>query len=375
MGNINVLIKPSSSMCNIRCKYCFYRDEAENRETKSFGFMKLDTLEEVIKKSIEFCDTECTIAYQGGEPTMSGLDFFKKSIEFQNKYNTRNIKINNAIQTNGVNLSDEFIQFLKDNNFLVGISLDGIKQTHDCFRVDCEGNGTYKRVVDTIKKFNEIGVEYNVLTVVNAKTAKNIEKIYKSYKELGVQYMQFIPCLNPLDEPKERYEHTLNSKEHANFLKKLFDMWYKDVTTGNEIHVEEFENYVGMLMGRHPGICGMSGICSNQFVVESDGSVYPCDFYALDQYKIGNMITDSISDIDNKRKEIKFVEESLTLSSKCPKCKYIYMCRGGCKRQRTVKDKDGVNKYRLCEAYYEFFDYSITRLKKLAEMVMARNRM
>ena len=136
MPNINLLIKPASGLCNMRCSYCFYHDEALNRQTASYGMMEEDTLEAVIQKAIAFSDTDCTIAYQGGEPTLRGLDFFRRSIQLQNKHNTRKIRIHNAIQTNGLLLDDDWAEFLHDNHFLVGISLDGIQFTHDRMRTD-----------------------------------------------------------------------------------------------------------------------------------------------------------------------------------------------------------------------------------------------
>jgi len=359
MPNITVLIKPSSSMCQMRCKYCFYHDESLNRETVSYGFMSEETLEQIIKKTIEYSDTACTIAYQGGEPTLRGLEFFQKSIEFQKKYNTKNVKISNAIQTNGYSLDDAWGSFLKENHFLVGVSLDGIPYTHDTFRVDSKGEGTFERVLRSIELLKKYQVDYNILTVVNALTAKKITQIYRFFREQGFDYLQFIPCLNPLGKEQERFPYTLTAKAYSQFLRTLFDLWYNDLVNGHPVHIQQFEEYVQMLLFMPPGVCGMSGVCSMQNVVEADGEVYACDFYVLDEYRLGNLNEVSFDDINEKRKEIHFIEDSMVPHEDCKNCKYFALCRGGCRRHRTPKNC-------FCTAYYEFFDYAIERLEKIA---------
>lgn len=366
MPNMNVLIKPASGLCNLRCTYCFYIDETKNREIESYGFMTEETLEQVIKKTIEGSDTECTIAYQGGEPTLRGLDFFKKSIIFQNEYNTKKIHIHNAIQTNGYDVSDEFLDFLKENNFLVGVSLDGIPYSHDAYRLDAQNKGSFSIVRDAIRRMEERKIEYNILTVVNATTAKKIKQIYEYFKEEGFEYLQFIPCLNPFGEEDVKYPHTLTAKLYSQFLRTLFDLWYQDMMEGKIVHIQQFENYVLMLLGQPPGICGMSGICSYQNVVEADGEVYPCDFYVLDQYKLGNLNEVSLEEVHQKRLELQFVEQSHPIHADCKACKYGPICRGGCRRHREPMIEGEYQKNIFCTAYYEFFEYSIKRLEEIA---------
>ncbi|NBH24981.1 anaerobic sulfatase maturase [Lachnospiraceae bacterium] len=365
MPNISVLIKPASGMCNLQCKYCFYCDETKNREVESYGFMEEETLEKVIQKVLDFSDTACTIAYQGGEPFLRGLDFFKKSVELQKKYNIKGIKISNTIQTNGTCLDEDWAKFLKENNFLVGISLDGIMFTHDSFRVDKKGQGTFERVMEGIGLLKKYEVDFNILTVVNAATAKKITQIYDYFKQNGFMYLQFIPCLNPLGMETERFPHTLTPKAYGHFLKTLFDLWYNDFRKGVMVHIQQFEEYVRMLLLMQPDVCGMSGICSCQNVVEADGGVYPCDFYVLDEYKLGSLKQNSFEEIHEKRKEIHFVEDSAIMHEDCKKCKYAPICRGGCRRHRVIADCQSPKNY-FCESYYEFFSYSISRLEEIA---------
>lgn len=359
MPNINILIKPASGMCNIQCRYCFYQDEVKNRETQSYGFMSEDTLEKIIRKTVEYSDTACTIAYQGGEPTLRGLGFFKKLVELQNKYNKKNIKIENAIQTNGLCLNDEWAAFLKENKFLVGISLDGIEFTHDTFRVDRGGNGTFHGVIRSIRLLEKHGVDFNILTVVNKRTAKKVTQIYEFYKQNAFEYLQFIPCINPLGESGTAFPYSLTPKEYSQFLRTLFDLWYHDFMKGQYIHIQRFEGYIKMLLHRNPDVCGMSGICSLQYVIEADGGVYPCDFYVLDEYRLGNLARDSIEEINKKRRELEFIEQSLVIHDDCKGCRYYGICRGGCRRYRNPKNY-------FCTAYYEFFEYTIKRLEQMA---------
>lgn len=363
MPDINVLIKPASGMCNLRCSYCFYHDETKNREVESYGFMEEATLEQVIYKALEYADAACTFTYQGGEPMLRGLDFFRKSIEYEKKYNEKGIHIQNAIQTNGTLLNEEWAAFFKEQDFLVGISLDGTAFTHDSFRTDSQGAGTFERVLQNISLLKKYGVEYNVLTVVNALTAKKASHIYEFYKQQGFSYLQFIPCLNPLEKQQERFPFTLTSKAYGQFLKTLFDLWYQDLKKGHIVHIQPLEGYIKLLLRMPPDLCGMSGICSYQHVVEADGEVYPCDFYVLDQYRLGNLTECSFAEIQERRKETGFVESSLEGLERCRECKYFPLCRGGCKRHRS--SKNSFPNY-FCEAYYEFFEYSIARLEEAA---------
>ena len=165
-------------------------------------------------------------------------------------------------------------------------------------------------------------VEFNILTVVNALTAKKISRIYSFYREQGFDYLQFIPCLNPLEGVGEQYEYTLTPKAYGHFLNTLFDLWYQELLEGRRVHIQLFEEYIRMLYGQMPKVCGMLGVCSCQNVVEADGEVYPCDFYVLDQYKLGKLTEKSMEDIQNKRKEIRFIEQALPGPEECRGGKY-----------------------------------------------------
>lgn len=321
--------------------------------------MSEETLEQIIKKTIDYSETACTFAYQGGEPTLAGLNFFKKSIEYQKKYNTKKLSISNAIQTNGYCLDENWAKFFKENHFLVGISLDGIEYTHDIFRIDSNGQGTFKKILQSIELLKKYEIDYNILTVVNAVTAKKITQIYRFFQEQKFEYLQFIPCLNPLGKEQQRFPFTLTPKAYSQFLRTLFDLWYNDFVRGRIVHIQQFEEYIRMLLLSPPDVCGMSGICSYQNVIEADGEVYPCDFYVLDQYKLGNLNEVSFDAINKKRNETNFIQDSAEPHKDCKTCKYFAICRGGCRRHRVPKNF-------FCTAYYDFFEYALERLEQIA---------
>ena len=185
MPVLNLMIKPASSNCNLRCKYCFYHSLAKSRKIKSYGNMDVSLLEKIVEKGLFYAEQNCTFAFQGGEPTLVGLNFYKKLIEFELKYNYKNLSIINAIQTNGIKIDEKWAKFLSENRFLVGISLDGPKEIHDRSRIDNQSKGTFKKVMETINLLNKYKVEYNILTVVTSLVARHTNKVYNFFKQHG----------------------------------------------------------------------------------------------------------------------------------------------------------------------------------------------
>ncbi|MEG2087024.1 MAG: anaerobic sulfatase maturase [Angelakisella sp.] len=364
----NLLIKPASGLCNMRCRYCFYADETQNRAVESFGIMTGDTLEKLVVAALTYFTGECTFAFQGGEPTLAGLPFFRTLIALVKEHNVRRLKVHYAIQTNGYVIDDEWAEFVGENNFLVGLSLDGTKELHDSLRPDAAGNGTYHRVLHAAQLLERHHVEYNLLTVVTAPLAKKIGSVYGFYKRSGFRYQQYIACLDPLGEQRGGHAYSLTPADYEYFLKTLFDRWYQDVRRGEFVYNRYFENLVGMLLGQPPESCGMAGFCSQQWVVEADGGVYPCDFYVLDEYKLGNLCTDSFPQLEQRRQELGFVEQSRVQAPECAQCRWYSLCRGGCRRDRDQMDGTlGLNYF--CSAYRAFFQYAYPRLEEIARTV------
>ena len=363
---LSLLIKPASSNCNLKCKYCFYHSIAETRRIKSYGLMDINTLELIVKKALNYSEHVCTFAFQGGEPTLVGLEFYKKLIEFEEKYNVNSVKITNVVQTNGILINEEWSKFLSQNNFLVGISLDGPKDIHDSNRVDDNNKGTFKKVMNAISLFNKYKVEYNVLCVVNAYVARHPKKVYEFFKMNKINYLQFIPCIDPLNEESNSYKYSLKPSRYTYFLNSTFDLWYNDICDGNAISIRYFDNLVSMFMGYRAEACGMSGLCECQFVVEADGGVYPCDFYVTDKWLMGNIKDMNIEELYSSEQAKTFINCSKHIDSKCIGCKWYNLCKGGCRRLREPfsNEKPGLNRY--CLSFEEFLEYSHERLGSLA---------
>lgn len=367
MPPISVLIKPASGMCNMRCDYCFYSDEMKKRTYKSYGFMTEQTLKNVIRKTMLRAEDSITYAYQGGEPTLCGISFFEKAISFQMQYNKHRIRVNNVIQTNGYAIDETWCRFWKENQFLVGISVDGMKELHDTWRHDKNGYPTYDKILSAIELLERYEVDYNILTVVNGSTAEKIEEIYGEYRKKGWKYQQYIACLDPLGEEHAQREYALKPDVYGRFLIKLFELWYEDRKKGTEPYIRQFENYIGILRGFQPEACEQRGVCGIHNVVEADGSVYPCDFYMTDEYYLGNFNKDRMEKINEKRKNLKFLERSQKLKEECRDCPYYVLCRGGCQRNRDWEKKTDVYKNYFCSSYQMFFKACLGRLEETAK--------
>ncbi len=357
------LIKPVSGSCNMACRYCFYRDVTAHREEGNLGRMSPDTLDLLIRRALEETEQYCSFAFQGGEPTLAGLPFYRRLIELQQKYNTRGLQIHNAIQTNGFGLDADWADFFARNHFLVGISIDGTRELHDAARVDHNDQGTYTEVQKTIRLFNAAGVEYNILCVVTSALARHPEQVYRSFRKNGWDYMQFIPCLDPLEDERGGERWSLTPERYGSFLCRLFDLWYEDALKHDAPSIRHFDNWLGLLLGRPPENCAMSGQCQPYFVVEANGGVYPCDFYVTDDWYMGSILTDSLTDIAAVSQ--RFRREAAPLTEACKRCKYAYLCRGGCRRDR-VRTPEGYDENYYCTAYQAFFGHAAERLQQLA---------
>lgn len=374
MPPMSLLIKPSSSLCQMRCKYCFYHSLAQNREVASYGIMEEATLEKLIREALEYADGSCAFAFQGGEPTMAGLDFFRKAVLFQKQYNKKHVRITNAIQTNGYCIDEEWAAFFHENEFLVGLSMDGYPAMHDKYRPDASGKGTYKKVEKTAALFDQYKVEYNILQVITAEAARQPEKIYKYYKQKNFRYLQFIPCLDPYDAEWGSQPYSLKPEGWEYFHKGLFDCWYRDFMAGNYISIRYFDNLVHMLMGHGAEACPLRGRCSNQWVVEGDGSLYPCDFYVVDRWRIGNIYENGFAEMAESGVVKDFIAQSLEKDANCAGCKWYGLCRGGCRRERNQFDEAAGSANHYCEAYRHFFEYAYERLLQAARYVQQMQR-
>lgn len=368
MPPMSLLIKPASGNCNMNCKYCFYADEMRNRETPSYGMMSLNTLENIVRKTLQNAERHCTIAFQGGEPTLVGLDFYKHLIEFEEKYKKSNQVIHHNIQTNGYSLDADWAEFFVKHNFLVGLSVDGTKEIHNANRLGNDGKDTFNKIMRTVELFKSKGVEFNTLTVVTSKSATHANQIYSFFKRNGLDYQQYIACLPPIGEENNQI-NSITASQYGIFLKDLFQQWYIDKKHGRSIYIRYFENLLQMLAGNPPESCGMSGSCCNQWVVEANGSVFPCDFYVLDKWELGNFNSNSVEEIGNSLVANSFINNSTSLPDECKNCQWGRLCNGGCKRERLISTKDQPPKNMFCQSYKEFFTFAVPRLLEILSLI------
>lgn len=374
MPPIYVMMKPVSGLCNMRCRYCFYADEMQNREEENRGMMSEATLENVIRKAMEAAEGEVTFAYQGGEPTLRGLEFFEKVVELQRKYGRKRLAVHNALQTNGYLIDERWCEFFCKNEFLIGLSVDGTMKTHNLNRLDVNREGTYERCMRAAELMKHYGVEFNILTVVNRQTAPKIRKIYQDYERRGFHYQQYIACLDPLASEPGKEKYSLLPQMYGEFLTELFQLWYDDWKEGRQPYIRLFENYIGIFLGYPPESCEQSGVCGYQHVVEADGRVYPCDFYMLDEYELGNLNEIGFQEIRENRKKIRFVENSMNHGEECRACTYFHVCRGGCNRNRILNETTGSRRNYFCESYRMLFDAHYGKLMQIAEEIRRGQR-
>ena len=373
MPPISLLIKPASGSCNMRCRYCFYTDEAENRAVASMGRMTPEAMRLIADKALAWADGDCTFAFQGGEPSLAGLDFFRGLTDYVSAHpNPRGVRVHYAFQTNGYALDEAWAQWFAQNKVLVGISLDGPKELHDRYRVDREGKGTFNRVMAAIRLLEKHGVDFNILTVVSAANARRGQQVYSFFKKQDFRYQQYIECLDPIGEVQGGHEYSLTPERYEAFLKSMFNAWYQDMRAGRYVYNRYFENLMMLLTGQAPESCNLRGVCAPQWVIEADGSVYPCDFYALDQWRLGNILTDSFETMEEVRQTSGFVEWSRRLPEDCKACRWLPLCRNGCRRNREPVTADSTGKNYFCAAYKHFLEYACPRLMEICQLLRQR---
>jgi uncharacterized protein len=274
MQQMSALIKPVSGACNLRCKYCFYRDEMGHRQTV-FGRMTEDTLERVLKNLMSAGAQSTVVGFQGGEPLLAGLAFFEKAVALGDKYRMPGSMVLYTVQTNGTLIDEKWAAFFAEHGVLVGLSLDGIKAVHERWR----GKNTFDRVTEAARLLDTYRVPYNIVSVITEPFAGNIEEIYRSYARHGYRYLQFIPCLDPLGEKAGVHKYSLQCATYGTFLKKLFDLWWADLERGREVYIRTFNDWIGILKGRRPDCC-TERILHDENVVEADGAFFPATLCA-----------------------------------------------------------------------------------------------
>jgi uncharacterized protein len=366
------MAKPCGPQCNLACGYCFYLPK-KALYPKS-GFRMPDTiLEAYVQQTIEgHLVPEVTFAWQGGEPTLLGLTFFKKVLELQKKYCRPGMVIRNTLQTNGILLDQTWCRFLRQNNFLVGISIDGPGELHDTLRKDNSGKGTFDRVMKGLSLLKKHGVEYNILCTVNSANGDHPLEVYRFFRdEIGARFIQFIPVVAHDEKTGEVTTWSVRPAQYGRFLNGVFDEWVRhDVA---QVYVQHFDTALANWYGEPHGICVFSPTCGQAMVIEHNGDIYSCDHFVDRDHLLGNIMTNSVAELVNSPRQRQFGRDKQDgLPGFCRKCRFLFACRGECPNNRFIRtpdDEPGLNY--LCEGYQLFFDHIAEPMKFMVQELRA----
>lgn len=345
MRPFQLLVKPVSGMCNLRCDYCFYLDVPERcYSNKERTVMSIDTLRELVKSYLELGFSPSVFSWQGGEPTLSGLEFFKQAVRFESRFGHKGQRIGNALQTNGTKINRDWAEFLAKYKFLVGLSIDGPKEIHDSAR----GEGTWQQTMDSADLLKKHGVQFNILTVIHQGNMQNARTIYRFHRQQGFQHLQFIPAVDIDPNTRELKDHSVEPRAYGEFLCNLFDEWKKE-DNPRQVHIRLFDALFENLAGRQKtSLCSISKACGRYLVVEHNGDIYPCDFFVFPDEHLGNFRDVSWKDLLSRRSE--FEQRKAQTEEECVDCSWWGLCHGGC-----PKDHLEAARTFLCEGYRKFF--------------------
>ena len=386
----HILSKPTGPICNLDCEYCFYTEKEALFTGKPKFQMSIDLLETFVKKYIETQrGPEVAFVWQGGEPTLRGLDFYKKAVEFQKKY-ANGKRIENSLQTNGTLLNEDWCTFLRDNDFVVGLSIDGPEFIHDLYRVDRGQRKTFQRVVEALEMLKEYGVEFNVLTCVTKESSQYPLEIYRYFKEMGVRFIQFIPIVERTaditaaslglrhavpssakqeDIHRQVTEWTVEPEAYGDFLITIFDEWVRNDV--GEIHIMNFEWALTSWLGLSSNICLFTENCGQAVIMEHNGDIYSCDHYVYPEYKLGNILTDCPEEMVDSREQIAFGKnKSLSLPQECQTCEVQFACHGECPKRRFTMASNGDEGLNyLCKGYKKYFRHIHPYMKVIVQLI------
>jgi len=332
--------------------------------------MSDEVLEALVKDYLELRFPVSSFAWQGGEPTLMGLDFYKKVVELQKKYGGPGQEVTNALQTNAILLNDKWCQFLHESKFLVGISIDGPKEFHDYYRLDYSGAGTFDKVVRAIENCKKHKVEFNILTLLNDRNAEHPDELFDFFIEKGIRFLQFIPCVELDPATGEVADFSITPQQYGEFMCRTFDRWYE--YGPHKLSIRDFDSILSYcVQGKHT-ICTFDKQCSQYIVIEHTGDAFTCDFFVEPKWRLGNIFETPIEKLAASKKKRTFARLKQNLSNKCLLCRHLAVCRGGCMKDRAPFDKDnfGRESY-FCEGYKRFFDYTMPRFMQLAATINA----
>lgn len=366
MKNISVLIKPASGGCNIKCRYCFYADVSSERTTENYGKMSTETAHKLIDNIYADLNDgdRITFGFQGGEPTLIGVDFYYDFIKYIKAEHSSKIEVSYSIQTNGVLIDDRWCRLFKENGFLVGLSLDGDKGLNNTYRLDHSGNGTFERIMNAKKLLEEYEIEYNILCVLTNQTAREPQRIFDFILKEKIKYIQFIPCLDEFNA-KVPSVYALSPRNFAYFYNRLFPLWKEQWDNGNYISIGLFDNVITYISTGRVGSCGLNGKCGAQYVIEANGDIFPCDFYVLDEFYSGNITANTLKDAFYHKATQKFLAPRKILPDYCMKCSFLKICGGGCKRMKHAMYLD------FNEEYCGYRDFLLSQQEGIVQVIQS----
>lgn len=366
-----VMLKPAGAHCNLACKYCYYLEKNNLYDKSHRHIMSDEMLEQFTREYIEAQTMpQVLFTWHGGEPLMRSIDFYKKALALQKKY-ARGRRIDNVIQTNGTMLTDEWCEFFAQNNWLVGISIDGPQEYHDHYRLTTTGNPSWQKVMHGIELLKKHRVEWNAMAVVNAYNADHPLEFYHFFKDNGCQYLQFTPIVERLtkhqdgrtlasladDKEIPLADFSVTPEQWGNFLCAIFDEWVRNDV--GKMFVEIFDCTLANWMGVLPGICAYSKNCGHAGVMEHNGDVYSCDHFVFPEYKLGNIRDHTLIEMLYGDKQHAFSRlKHTSLPRQCKECDMEFACHGECPKNRFEKDKygePGLNY--LCKGYYQYYSH------------------
>lgn len=369
----HVMAKPIGAVCNLDCDYCFYLEKGNLYPNTSDFRMSSKVLESFIRQYIEAQPGDHVFfAWQGGEPTLLGVDFFKKVVELQHKYAQGKI-IENAFQTNGVLIDDEWGDFFHKNKFLIGISVDGPEEFHDRYRLNKNRKGSFKQVLRGLEFLKKHQVEFNTLTVIQNHNSQSPLKIYHFLKEIGSGFIQFIPIVERISETKtdnglhlvspgsqsksQVTDWSVKPEQYGIFLSEIFDEWVRSDV--GKYYVQIFDVALEAWLGYNPNLCMFSQTCGNAMAIEHNGDLYSCDHYVYPEHKLGNIQEDALVSLVNSNQQRSFGRDKKnTLPQLCIDCEVGFACNGGCPKNRFINTPDGeAGLNYLCAGYKKFFNH------------------
>ncbi len=368
----HIMAKPRGAICNLDCEYCYFLSKERLYPDSAFR-MPDDVLENYTQQYIAAQRVkEVTFAWQGGEPTLMGLDFFQKAVEYQQEYKQPGMTVNNAIQTNGTTMDDDWGRFFKQHNFLVGLSIDGPRDVHDAFRQDKGGQPTFDRVMGGLEILKRHKVDVNALTTVHAANAPHPQRVYRFLRdEAKFQFIQFIPIVERdnttgFQEGSKVTKRSVKARQYGDFLIGVFDEWVRrDV---GQIYVQMFDVALGAWLGQPGALCVFAPTCGTALAMEHNGDLYACDHYVEPKQILGNIQETDLLKMVSTDQQFKFGRDKLDkLPQYCQDCDVRFACHGGCPKNRfihTPKGKQGLNY--LCQGYKRFFKHIDEPMKMMA---------